>query len=64
MASLSWITLLAFVLSVAFCLGFRGLAREWYLIDVPDAFAEASPFFCRFPLPRCWRSAFPVMPMP
>ncbi|ERI15722.1 MraY family glycosyltransferase [Brucella intermedia] len=37
MASLSWIPLLAFVLSVAFCLGFRGLAREWYLIDVPDA---------------------------
>lgn len=37
MASLSWITLLAFVLSVAFCLGFRGLAREWYLIDIPDA---------------------------
>ena len=37
MTSLSWITLLAFALSVAFCLGFRGLAREWYLIDVPDA---------------------------
>jgi len=37
MTSLSWITLLAFALSVAFCLGFRELAREWYLIDVPDA---------------------------
>ncbi|MBB4091642.1 undecaprenyl/decaprenyl-phosphate alpha-N-acetylglucosaminyl 1-phosphate transferase [Ochrobactrum pecoris] len=37
MTSLSWITLLAFALSVAFCLGFRGLAREWYLIDIPDA---------------------------
>ncbi|MGH8008579.1 MAG: MraY family glycosyltransferase, partial [Candidatus Binatia bacterium] len=36
MTSLSWITLLAFALSVAFCLGFRGLAREWYLIDIPD----------------------------
>lgn len=36
MTSLSWITLLAFFLSVAFCLGFRGLAREWYLIDLPD----------------------------
>ena len=37
MTSLSWITLLAFALSVAFCLGFRGLAREWHLIDIPDA---------------------------
>ncbi|OIS94477.1 MraY family glycosyltransferase [Brucella cytisi] len=37
MTSLSWITLLAFALSVAFCLGFRGLAREWQLIDIPDA---------------------------
>ncbi|PQA74755.1 MraY family glycosyltransferase [Brucella oryzae] len=37
MTSLSWITLLAFALSVAFCVGFRGLAREWYLIDIPDA---------------------------
>lgn len=37
MTSLSWITLLAFALSVAFCLGFRELAREWYLIDIPDA---------------------------
>lgn len=36
MTSLSWITLLAFVLSVAFCMAFRGLAREWYLIDLPD----------------------------
>ncbi|MFK4822487.1 MraY family glycosyltransferase [Ochrobactrum quorumnocens] len=37
MISLFCITLLAFTLSVAFCLGFRGLAREWYLIDIPDA---------------------------
>jgi len=37
MAGLYWITLLAFALSVAFCLGFRGLARQWYLIDIPDA---------------------------
>ncbi|TMV05997.1 MraY family glycosyltransferase [Brucella haematophila] len=36
MSNLSWITLLAFVLSVAFCIGFRELAREWYLIDIPD----------------------------
>lgn len=37
MTSLSWIPLLAFALAVAFCLAFRGLAREWYLIDIPDA---------------------------
>ena len=37
MISLFCITLLAFSLSVLFCLGFRGLAREWYLIDIPDA---------------------------
>lgn len=37
MTGLFWITLLAFTLSVAFCLGFRGLAREWHLIDIPDA---------------------------
>lgn len=37
MISLICITLLAFTLSVAFCLGFRGLAREWYLVDIPDA---------------------------
>ncbi|MEJ5082829.1 MULTISPECIES: glycosyltransferase family 4 protein [unclassified Ochrobactrum] len=37
MVSLIWITLLAFGLSVAFCLGFRGLAREWHLIDIPNA---------------------------
>lgn len=37
MISLIWITLLAFALSVAFCLGFRGLAREWHLIDIPNA---------------------------
>ncbi|MCX2698795.1 MraY family glycosyltransferase [Ochrobactrum chromiisoli] len=36
MISLFWITLLAFALSVAFCLGFRGLAREWHLIDIPN----------------------------
>ncbi len=36
MTSLSWITLLAFFLSVAFCLGFREFAREWHLIDLPD----------------------------
>ena len=37
MTSLSWITLLAFALSVAFCLGFRGMARECHQIDIPDA---------------------------
>ncbi|WP_094542160.1 MraY family glycosyltransferase [Brucella grignonensis] len=37
MISLFCITLLAFTLSVLFCLGFRGLAREWYLVDIPDA---------------------------
>jgi UDP-GlcNAc:undecaprenyl-phosphate/decaprenyl-phosphate GlcNAc-1-phosphate transferase len=37
MIRLFCITLLAFTLSVAFCLGFRGLAREWYLVDIPDA---------------------------
>jgi len=37
MISLFWITLLAFALSVAFCLGFKGLAREWHLIDIPNA---------------------------
>lgn len=37
MAGLSWITLLAFAMSVGFCLFFRGLAREWYLVDIPDA---------------------------
>ncbi|MBB5702845.1 UDP-GlcNAc:undecaprenyl-phosphate GlcNAc-1-phosphate transferase [Ochrobactrum daejeonense] len=36
-AGLSWITLLAFAMSVGFCLFFRGLAREWYLVDIPDA---------------------------
>ncbi len=37
MISFFWITLLAFALSVAFCLGFKGLAREWHLIDIPNA---------------------------
>jgi len=37
MTSLFWTSLLAFLMSVTFCLGFRGLAREWYLIDVPNA---------------------------
>jgi len=37
MAGLYWITLLASALSVAFCLGFRGLARQWHLIDIPNA---------------------------
>lgn len=37
MTGLYWITLLAFVLSVTFCLSFRELARKWYLIDTPDA---------------------------
>ncbi len=36
MTSPSWITFLAFILSVAFCLGFRRLAREYYLIDLPN----------------------------
>jgi UDP-GlcNAc:undecaprenyl-phosphate/decaprenyl-phosphate GlcNAc-1-phosphate transferase len=36
MSSLFWTTLLAFGMAVAFCIGFRGLAREWYLIDTPN----------------------------
>ncbi|WP_079210720.1 MraY family glycosyltransferase [Brucella pituitosa] len=37
MTSLFWTTPLAFGMTVVFCLGFRGLAREWYLVDIPDA---------------------------
>jgi UDP-GlcNAc:undecaprenyl-phosphate GlcNAc-1-phosphate transferase len=37
MTSLFWTTLLAFGMTVVFCLGFRGLAREWYLVDIPNA---------------------------
>jgi len=37
MLSLLWIALVAFALSAGFCLGLRGLARDWYLVDVPDA---------------------------
>lgn len=37
MTSLFWTTPLAFGMTVVFCLGFRGLAREWYLVDIPNA---------------------------
>jgi UDP-GlcNAc:undecaprenyl-phosphate GlcNAc-1-phosphate transferase len=37
MISLLWIALVAFALSAGFCLGLRGLARDWYLVDKPDA---------------------------
>ncbi|KAA9367244.1 MULTISPECIES: MraY family glycosyltransferase [Ochrobactrum] len=37
MTSLFWTTPLAFGMTVVFCLGLRGLAREWYLVDIPNA---------------------------
>lgn len=37
MTSLFWTSLLAFIMSAIFCLGLRGLARDWYLLDVPNA---------------------------
>lgn len=37
MTGMYWITLLAFALSVTFCLGLRELAYKWYWVDRPDA---------------------------